>query len=108
MKTMEIKALKSNCWNKVWSKKYQMLTAYYEKVRIHDYAPVLQEMMTRLRGEYGCNYQRSYGKGKNKQTGRGAVHALGILHRDTPIKDIRCPPPVFPAKFLYAKQSVRN
>ncbi len=40
-------------WNKVWSKKYPVLAAYREKVRIGDYAPALGEMLTRLRVEYG-------------------------------------------------------
>lgn len=43
-------------WNKVWSKKYQVLATYHEKVRIHDYAPVLQEMLTPIRVEYGYNH----------------------------------------------------
>ena len=43
-------------WGKVWSKKYPVLATYHEKVRIHDYAPVLQEMLTRLRVEYGYNH----------------------------------------------------
>ena len=42
-------------WNKVWSKKYPVLSTYHQKVRIDDYAPVLREMLTRLRGEYGYN-----------------------------------------------------
>ena len=40
-------------WNKVWSKKYPVLATYHEKVRIGDYAPALEEMLTRLRAEYG-------------------------------------------------------
>lgn len=42
-------------WNKVWSKKYPVLSTYHQKVRIDDYAPALQEMLTRLRVEYGYN-----------------------------------------------------
>lgn len=42
-------------WNKVWSKKYPVLSTYHQKVRIDDYAPVLREMLTRLRVEYGYN-----------------------------------------------------
>lgn len=42
-------------WNKVWSKKYPVLAIYHERVRISDYAPVLGEMLTRLRVEYGYN-----------------------------------------------------
>lgn len=42
-------------WSKVWSKKYPVLSTYHQKVRIDDYAPVLQEMLTRLRVEYGYN-----------------------------------------------------
>ena len=40
-------------WNKVWSKKYPVLATYHETVRIGDYAPALEEMLTRLRAEYG-------------------------------------------------------
>lgn len=40
-------------WNKVWSKKYPVLATYQKKVRVGDYAPALQEMLTRLRVEYG-------------------------------------------------------
>ena len=40
-------------WNKVWSKKYPVLAAYHERVRISDYAPALGEMLTRLRVDYG-------------------------------------------------------
>ena len=43
-------------WNKVWSKKYPVLAIYHEKVRIEDYAPRLQEMLTQLRVEYGYNH----------------------------------------------------
>ena len=42
-------------WNKVWSKKYPVLSTYHQKVRVDDYAPVLREMLTRLRVEYGYN-----------------------------------------------------
>ena len=43
-------------WTKVWSKKYPVLATYHEKVRIGDYAPALQEMLTRLRVEYGYSH----------------------------------------------------
>lgn len=42
-------------WNKVWSKKYPVLATYHQRVRIGDYAPSLQEMLTRLQVEYGYN-----------------------------------------------------
>ena len=42
-------------WNKVWSKKYPVLATYHQKVRIHDYAPTIQEMLTQLRVDYGYN-----------------------------------------------------
>lgn len=42
-------------WNKVWSKKYPVLATYHEQVRISDYAPVLREMLTQLRVDYGYN-----------------------------------------------------
>ena len=43
-------------WNKVWSKKYPVLSTYREKVRIKDYAPVLGEMLTRLQVDYGYDH----------------------------------------------------
>lgn len=43
-------------WNKVWSKKYPVLATYHKTVRIHDYAPVLQEMLTQLQVDYGYNH----------------------------------------------------
>ena len=43
-------------WNKVWSKKYPVLSTYHKTVRINDYAPVLGEMLTRLRVDYGYNH----------------------------------------------------
>lgn len=42
-------------WNKVWSKKYPVLASYHKTVRIQDYAPALQEMLTQLRVDYGYN-----------------------------------------------------
>ena len=42
-------------WNKVWSKKYPVLATYHKTVRIQDYAPVLREMLTQLRVDYGYN-----------------------------------------------------
>ena len=42
-------------WNKVWSKKYPVLGTYHKTVRIQDYAPVLREMLTQLRVDYGYN-----------------------------------------------------
>ena len=43
-------------WNKVWSKKYPVLATYHKTVRIDDYAPALQEMLTQLRVDYGYNH----------------------------------------------------
>ena len=43
-------------WNKVWSKKYPVLSTYHQKVRIGDYAPALREMLTQLRVDYGYNH----------------------------------------------------
>ncbi|MDY3014230.1 MAG: helix-turn-helix domain-containing protein [Evtepia sp.] len=42
-------------WNKVWSKKYPVLATYHQKVRVEDYAPQIQEMLTQLRVDYGYN-----------------------------------------------------
>ena len=44
-------------WNKVWSKKYPVLATYHQTVHVAYYAPVLQEMLTRLQVE--CNYNRT-------------------------------------------------
>ena len=43
-------------WNKVWSKKYPVLTTYRDKVRINDYAPTLRAMLNRLQNDYGYNH----------------------------------------------------
>lgn len=43
-------------WNKVWSKKYPVLAVYHKTVRIQEYAPALQEMLTQLRVDYGYNH----------------------------------------------------
>ncbi len=43
-------------WNKVWSKKYPVLSTYHQRVRINDYAPALREMLTQLRVDYGYNH----------------------------------------------------
>ena len=43
-------------WNKVWSKKYPVLAAYHQKVRVEDYAPALREMLTQLQVDYGYNH----------------------------------------------------
>ena len=40
-------------WNKVWSKKYPVLASYQQTVRVGDYAPKLQELLARLRADYG-------------------------------------------------------
>ena len=42
-------------WSKVWSKKYPVLATYHKTVYINDYAPVLREMLTQLRVDYGYN-----------------------------------------------------
>ena len=43
-------------WNKVWSKKYPVLAAYHERVKLDDYAPQLRKMLTQLRVDYGYNH----------------------------------------------------
>ena len=43
-------------WNKVWSKKYPVLSTYPQTVRIHDYAPGLREMLTQLQVDYGYDH----------------------------------------------------
>ena len=40
-------------WNKVWSKKYQVLASYQQTVRTEDYAPALRQLLARLRADYG-------------------------------------------------------
>lgn len=40
-------------WTKLWAKKYPVLTAYPQTVRIDDYAGPLKELLTRLKREYG-------------------------------------------------------
>ena len=43
-------------WNKVWSKKYPVLAAYHQTVRVENYAPALREMLTQLQVDYGYNH----------------------------------------------------
>ena len=43
-------------WNKVWSRKYPVLAAYHSRVRVQEYAPALQEMLTQLRLDYGYSH----------------------------------------------------
>ena len=43
-------------WNKVWSKKYPVLSTYHKTVKIGDYAPPLREMLTQLQVDYGYNH----------------------------------------------------
>ncbi len=42
-------------WNKVWSKKYPVLSTYPQQVRIDDFAPVLKNLLARLQADYGYN-----------------------------------------------------
>ncbi len=51
-KTSEETQAKIN-WNKVWGKKYPVLTTYQQEVRIEDYAPKLCAMLDQLRENYG-------------------------------------------------------
>lgn len=40
-------------WNKVWSKKYPVLTTYRDLVKIEDYAPKIKDMLKQLKTDYG-------------------------------------------------------
>ena len=40
-------------WTKMWGKKYPILTTYQQEVKVDDYATKLQELLSRLRKEYG-------------------------------------------------------
>ena len=40
-------------WNRVWSKKYPVLAAYRQRVRVEDYAPAIAALLGRLEAEYG-------------------------------------------------------
>lgn len=42
-------------WNKVWSKKYPVLSTYPQQVRIDDFAPMLKNLLARLQADYGYN-----------------------------------------------------
>lgn len=42
-------------WNKVWEKKYPVLSAYKQEVKVNDYAPKIREMIHSLKREYGYN-----------------------------------------------------
>lgn len=43
-------------WTKVWSKKYPVLSTYRQTVRVQDYVPALQDMLTQLQADYGYNH----------------------------------------------------
>ena len=43
-------------WNRVWSKKYPVLSTYHKTVRVEDYAPALGEMLTQLQVDYGYSH----------------------------------------------------
>ena len=40
-------------WTKMWGKKYPILTTYQQEVKVDDYATKLQELLSRLKKEYG-------------------------------------------------------
>lgn len=40
-------------WTKMWGKKYPILTTYQQEVKVDDYAEKLQDLLSRLRKEYG-------------------------------------------------------
>lgn len=43
-------------WNRVWSKKYPVLSTYHKTVRVEDYAPASGEMLTQLQVDYGYSH----------------------------------------------------
>lgn len=47
-------------WTKVWGKKYPVLTAYPNEVRVSDYDGELRKMLDRLKKDYGYNEQDAF------------------------------------------------
>ena len=43
-------------WNKVWSKKYPVLSTYHTTVRVEEYAPALGDMLAQLQVDYGYSH----------------------------------------------------
>ena len=47
-------------WTKLWGKKYPILTTYQQEVKISDYTGKLQELLDRLRADYGYNDEDAF------------------------------------------------
>lgn len=47
-------------WTKLWAKKYPVLTSYQQEVAVDDYAAKLQEMINRLKQNYGYNDENAF------------------------------------------------
>ena len=40
-------------WTQMWAQKYPVLTTYQQQVKTEEYVPKLQEMLSRLKRDYG-------------------------------------------------------
>ena len=47
-------------WTSVWSEKYPVLATYQKVVRIDDYDPKINDMLLRLKRDYGYNDQDAF------------------------------------------------
>lgn len=47
-------------WNKVWSKKYPILTTYQNEVQIEHYQPILESMLSKLKTDYGYSDKNAF------------------------------------------------
>lgn len=47
-------------WTQLWSKQYPILASYQQEVRLQDYTAPLEDMLERLRREYGYNDQDAF------------------------------------------------
>ncbi|BBM16522.1 transcriptional regulator [Enterococcus avium] len=47
-------------WTSVWSEKYPVLATYQKVVRIDDYVPKINDMLLRLKRDYGYNDQDAF------------------------------------------------
>lgn len=47
-------------WTSVWSEKYPVLATYQKEVRIDDYVPKINDMLLRLKRDYGYNDQDAF------------------------------------------------
>lgn len=47
-------------WTQLWAKQYPVLATYQQKVRLQDYTAPLEDMLARLKREYGYSNQDAF------------------------------------------------